>query len=158
MIRYLSIIFFLISTISCSQSKDFKEEINSLLDFDVDTISVTKLVQTDLKEVLIVDVREKEEFDVSKIPGSVHESELVLDLIDKNKTIIVYCSVGKRSEDFGRELKEEGFKNVLNLYGGIFQWFNDGNTVIDQNNISTIQIHTYSEKWSKWVTRGTEIY
>ena len=40
--------------------------------------------------------------------------------------IIVYCSIGVRSEDIGEKLKELGYTKILNLYGGIFDWKNKG--------------------------------
>ena len=44
--------------------------------------------------------------------------------IARESTIVVYCSVGYRSEKIAEELDKLGFTNVSNLYGGIFEWIN----------------------------------
>ena len=46
----------------------------------------------------------------------------------------MYCSIGKRSEKVTQKLKKAGYNNVSNLYGGIFEWVNQGNEVVDTNN------------------------
>ena len=42
----------------------------------------------------------------------------------KKTPTIVYCTIGARSETIGEKLKKNGFTNVYNLYGGIFEWKN----------------------------------
>tara|TARA_B100000768_G_C11171243_1_gene328804 strand:+ start:178 stop:360 length:183 start_codon:yes stop_codon:yes gene_type:complete len=49
--------------------------------------------------------------------------------INKSDIIIVYCTIGYRSEKISEELKLKGYKYVYNLYGGIIQWVNKGNKV-----------------------------
>ena len=75
-----------------------------------------------------------------------------------NDTIIVYCSVGIRSETIGNKLKKLGYKNVFNLYGGIFEWKNKDEEVIDNNQIPTEDIHAFSKEWSKYLIKGKKIY
>ena len=79
-------------------------------------------------------------------------------LIDKNATIIVYCSVGIRSEDIAEKLQKAGYKNVFNLFGGIFEWKNKQNTVVDSTNNPTEKVHTFSKEWSKWLKKGIKVY
>ena len=78
--------------------------------------------------------------------------------LDENAEIIVYCSLGYRSQKAGKELKKLGYNNVKNLYGGIFQWFNEDKKVVNSNNQEVEKVHTYNEKWSKWITRGEKVY
>ena len=66
----------------------------------------------------------------------------------------MYCSIGYRSEKVGEELKKMGFKNVYNLYGSIFEWVNQGNEVVDENEKVTEKVHTYNKRWSKWIEDG----
>jgi 3-mercaptopyruvate sulfurtransferase SseA len=70
-------------------------------------------------------------------------------------TIVLYCSVGMRSEKIGKKLLEAGYKNVYNLYGSLFEWVNQGKPVYKKNGVQTSEIHTYSESWSRWLSRGT---
>ncbi|MBU0695313.1 MAG: rhodanese-like domain-containing protein, partial [Bacteroidetes bacterium] len=78
--------------------------------------------------------------------------------IPKDAIVVVYCSVGYRSEKIAEKLIHDGYKNVFNLYGGIFEWGNEGNPIYKDNGIQTTEIHTYNKKWAKWVERGTKVY
>ena len=112
---------------------------------------------------IFLDARERKEFDVSHIQNAryVGVSEFnmssVADL-PKNKAIVVYCSIGKRSEDLTLKLKKAGFTNVRNLYGGIFEWVNQGHKVYDMKNKATANVHAYNKFWGKWLERGTKVY
>ncbi len=78
--------------------------------------------------------------------------------IDRNKKIIVYCSVGYRSEKISEKLKQAGFTDVSNLYGGIFEWVNQGNPVVDEKGNVTPNIHAYSKTWGVWLNNGVKVY
>ena len=112
---------------------------------------------------IFLDARERKEFDVSHIQNAryVGVSEFnmssVADLA-KNKGIVVYCSIGKRSEDLTLKLQKAGFTNVRNLYGGIFEWVNQGHKVYDMKNKATANVHAYNKFWGKWLERGTKVY
>ena len=86
-------------------------------------------------------------------------SEEISDSIqNKNMPLIVYCSLGIRSEEIGEKLKKAGFTNVKNLYGGIFEWKNAGYPVINSEGKETDSIHTFSKAWSKWLLKGQKVY
>ena len=130
--------------------------------------SVPYMTISDLRKikdsVVILDAREKEEFEISHIPkakyvGYKNFSLQKLDSlkIPKTSTIVVYCSLGIRSENIGEKIKEYGYPNVLNLYGGIFEWKNNNLEIVNNNKI-TDSIHTFSKKWSKWVQNGIKVY
>jgi phage shock protein E len=79
------------------------------------------------KNSILVDVREKDEYEKIKIPGSIliplgeikiNISEKVKDL---NTTIIVHCQSGVRSKKACIELSKLGYKNVYDA-GGINTW------------------------------------
>ena len=72
--------------------------------------------------------------------------------------VIVYCSIGKRSEDVTLKLKKAGYTNVKNLYGGIFEWVNQGHPVYNNNNIVTDSVHAYGNFWGKWLDKGVKVY
>ncbi|MBT8318930.1 MAG: rhodanese-like domain-containing protein, partial [Gramella sp.] len=78
--------------------------------------------------------------------------------IDKDQKIVVYCSIGVRSENIGVKLIKAGYKNVENLYGGIFDWKNKDFPVVDALGKSTEEVHAYSKHWSKWLRNAEKIY
>ena len=113
--------------------------------------------------LIILDTREKEEFTVShirnaKYVGYDHFEIDSLKGVSKNTRIIVYCSVGYRSERIGEKLIKTGYTSVSNLYGGIFEWVNNDYPVVDMNNQKTNKIHAYSKLWGKWLIKGEKVY
>ena len=51
-----------------------------------------------------------------------------------------------------------GYKNVYNLYGGIFEWKNNNWKVFDNKGFETDNVHTFNKNWSKYLKKGTKIY
>ena len=72
--------------------------------------------------------------------------------IPKEKNIVIYCSIGYRSEKIGEKLLRLGYKNVYNLYGSIFEWANEKYPLVGSNGKTTDRVHGYNKSWSKWVT------
>jgi rhodanese-related sulfurtransferase len=100
-----------------------------------------------------LDTRSFEEYKVSHIKGAYFVGYKKFKMhhvedISKDAAVIVYCSVGVRSEKIGDKLLRTGYQNVYNLYGGVFEWVNQGFSVFDENG-KTEKIHGYSKKWSK---------
>ena len=113
--------------------------------------------------LVLLDTRSKEEYNVSHLEGAQFISYNNFEIenithIPKETPVILYCSVGYRSEKIGEKMLNEGFTNVKNLYGGIFQWKNDGYPVVNDKNQETDSVHTYNKKWSKWLEQGIKIY
>lgn len=113
--------------------------------------------------IVILDTRESKESKVSGIYGAKATGFLFFsakDLKDlpKDQEIIVYCTIGARSETIGNRLRKKGFTNVSNLYGGIIYWKNMGYPVYDSQNNETEEIHVYSKKWGRWLKKGKAIY
>ncbi len=139
---------------------EFDEMLNDLLSFSVPYVTVDELKALD--GACLLDTRELEEYEVSHIPNAEYIGyntfdESALENIPKEQTIVVYCSVGYRSEKIGERLKKMGYKNVYNLYGSIFEWVNEGNEVIDKDGTTT-KVHTYNKQWSKWLEKGEKVY
>ena len=116
-------------------------------------------------EAIVLDARELSEFEVSHLKNAIYigYSKFQIDSIqdkikDKDQIIVVYCSLGIRSEDIAEKLKSSGYTNVLNLYGGIFEWKNKDFKVFNSEEKETDNIHVFNELWSKWLTKGTKIY
>ncbi len=138
------------------QSPAYDSTLQKLLSFNVPVIGVKEL-QKIKDEVFIFDTRKPEEFAQSHIEGARFLGyapphwEAVED-IPKKSPIIVYCSVGYRSEAVGKMLEDRGFSDVRNLYGGLFSWVNQGLPVVDTLGQSTQTVHTYDAEWSRWLT------
>lgn len=142
------------SNAHCNDKK-FNKRVDQLLSYSVPTLDVDSL-KAEQQDVYIFDTREPEEYEVSHIAGAKYlgynkfDASLLGDL-PKDAKIVVYCSVGYRSEKIGKKLKKMGYTNVYNLYGSIFEWINRGYDVVDKNGEKTEKIHTYNKKWSQWV-------
>lgn len=113
---------------------------------------------------LLLDVRKKEEFLVSHIPNAIwigeqlDKKEFITQYPDKAQKIVVYCTVGIRSEHYGEKLKNLGYTQVKNLYGSIFAWKDAGYPVIDQKGKETQNVHVFSKTWAKYLKTGSKIY
>jgi 3-mercaptopyruvate sulfurtransferase SseA len=76
----------------------------------------------------------------------------------KQSNVVVYCSVGYRSERVGEKLLGAGYQHVHNLYGSLFEWVNEGNPVVDKQEKPTQRVHAYSRLWGVWLKRGEKVY
>ncbi|MEM7380203.1 MAG: rhodanese-like domain-containing protein [Bacteroidota bacterium] len=126
-------------------------------------ISVEELAK--LEGPILLDTRSKEEFRVSHLENAiwVGYEDFKLKRVsrkvkDKNKELIVYCSVGVRSEVIGDTLKVLGYENIRNLYGGIFEWKNKELPVYDPNGKQTERVHAFDEYWGKLLKKAEKVY
>lgn len=151
-------------TNACMGQKTFDEKITSLLNYTVPIIKEDELFKRIKNEnINLLDARSKEEFEVSHIDGAkfIDYDSFDKDMLkglSKDDTVVVYCSVGYRSEKIGEKLQKLGYKNVLNLYGGIFDWKNKGHEVVDNKGAHTDNVHTYNKSWSQWLYKGEKVY
>jgi rhodanese-related sulfurtransferase len=154
-------------SISVLSQTTIDEVLNKYNDNSVPYINVDTL-KKNAQQALILDAREIEEFEVSHLQDAQHigfknfnysmmDKLMVDSLVDRDTLIIVYCSIGIRSEIIGKKLISHGFTNVYNLYGGLFEWVNKGGSVFCQGNI-TQKVHAYSKKWSRYLTKGFKVY
>lgn len=115
--------------------------------------------------IAILDAREQNEYNVSHLKNAIfvgynhfNLAKTSQQLTNKQQPIVVYCSLGVRSEDIADKLKKAGYTAVFNLYGGIFEWKNKGFSVVDLQNKETQKVHAYSKNWGKWLLKGEKIY
>ena len=165
--RKLIIIWiFMVSTIALSQTT-IEGVLNKYNDQSIPYIYIESLKKK-ANEALILDSREKKEFEVSHLKNAQYVGfkdfdlsvldKLTADLAgNKDRLIVVYCSIGVRSEIIGKKLMNHGFTNVHNLFGGIFEWVNKGENVFHLG-IQTQKVHAYSKKWSRFLTKGIKTY
>lgn len=131
-----------------------------LLSHSVPEVSVDHLRQGNFHAL---DARTHREFEVSHIPGAtwVGYEEFSPDRlagIDKQTPVAVYCAVGYRSEQIAVRLQKRGYVNVVNVYGGIFEWVNMKRPLVTNDGSETERIHAYSRFWGFWLKRGIPIY
>jgi rhodanese-related sulfurtransferase len=115
--------------------------------------------------VILLDAREISEYNVSHIQDAIYvgyddfdPTTVAKNITDKSSKIVVYCSLGVRSEDIAEDLKKEGFTNIYNLFGGIFEWKNKDFTVYNNDEEPTENVHAFSAAWSQWLLKGIKIY
>ena len=77
--------------------------------------------------LVIVDVRTPEEYATGYIEGAINlcvecNTQLLLDNLNPNDEILLYCRTGRRSENAMTILNDNGYKKVYNMAGGILAW------------------------------------
>ncbi|MGB5348374.1 MAG: rhodanese-like domain-containing protein [Polyangiales bacterium] len=88
---------------------------------------------SEASELILLDVRNQEEQEVSQLRGAQHLDPVHPDIaaltIPQDATVVVYCSVGYRSAAIIEDLERAGVQNVYNLEGGLFDWANQDRPV-----------------------------
>jgi rhodanese-related sulfurtransferase len=158
--RFLFFGILLFSFPAFSQSLAYKTLLDGLYD---ENFSVLKPEQiSSLSQYQILDTREKEEYDVSHLAGAIWVGYDTFDLknvekLDRSRPVLVYCTVGARSQEIGKKLREAGFLQVYNLSGGIIHWSNEEKPLMAKG-YPTKKVHTYSKTWGIWLSKGEKVY
>jgi molybdopterin/thiamine biosynthesis adenylyltransferase/rhodanese-related sulfurtransferase len=82
--------------------------------------------------VVVLDVREPDEYDQGAIPQAIHiprghlESQVESKISDKDKPVVVYCAGGTRSAFAAETLTQLGYTDVVSVAGGFNKWKNEG--------------------------------
>lgn len=145
------------------KSKSFDRLLNSMLSKEVPTVSVKQLSTENLDKLVLLDAREKPEYNVSHLKNArwVGYDDFNMQRVSgvrKDAPIVIYCSIGVRSEKIGKRLQDAGFTNVRNLYGSIFEWVNQENPVYDNSGKRTNKVHAYNRVWGVWLNEGEKVY
>lgn len=133
----------------------YQKTLDHLLKHNVPELSVSELMGCK-DSFLILDTREVEEYKISHIESAQFVGFDYFDIgslknIPKNRKIVCYCSIGYRSERIASNLIQNGYSNVYNLYGSIFEWANMNYPLVDQNGKLTNKLHPYSRLWGKFI-------
>ena len=96
--------------------------------------SYTQISQEEARQLMeqdgtqiIVDVRTQEEYEKKHVLGAICvpiediRADKLDKLPDKNKTLMLYCWTGRRSEDASALLVKQGYKKVYD-FGGLVDW------------------------------------
>lgn len=88
------------------------------------------------ENVQILDVRTKKEFDAGHLAEAKQIDiknedfmKTAKTVLDKSKTIAVYCRSGKRSANAAKQLSDAGYK-VINMKGGILKWESEKKPIV----------------------------
>jgi molybdopterin/thiamine biosynthesis adenylyltransferase/rhodanese-related sulfurtransferase len=101
-------------------------------------------------EVLVLDVREHEEYEQGAIPGAhliprgLLESSIFMQAPDPDTEIVVYCAGGARSALAAQSLEELGYRNVVSMVGGFGLWKAEGRPWSEPVTLSSDQKVRYS--------------
>lgn len=106
-------------------------------------------------DFLLLDVREKEETVVSRLPGAwpLPPREIARTTLDPSADtrIVTYCTVGERSGRAAVELEKRLGRPVYGLDGGIIAWVNGGKAVVDPSGRETAEVHPYEKDWARFL-------
>lgn len=133
---------------------DLDQAVGELYIMTVDTITPEEMIS--LGSYHLFDIRSQKEFDVSHIEGASFIEYKRFNIknfpdIPKDEPIILYCTIGYRSERIGEDLQEIGYQRVYNLYGGLINWVNKGYPVYKDGK-ETNRVHGYAKSWSRYIT------
>jgi len=101
-------------------------------------------------DFVLIDVREKYEWDEGHIPDALHVPRGFLELRieeavpDKSQQVVLYCAGGTRSLIAGSTLQQMGYDNVISMAGGFGQWKGSGFKFIQPRTMTEAQAKRYS--------------
>jgi molybdopterin/thiamine biosynthesis adenylyltransferase/rhodanese-related sulfurtransferase len=106
-------------------------------------------VEPRLGEVIVLDVREPDEYEQGAIPGAVHlprgflEFQVEGKLPDKQRPVVIYCAGGARSALAAKTLQDLGYGEVESLVGGFNRWKDEGRAWITPKVLTPDQRNRY---------------
>lgn len=92
-----------------------------------DVLTVKNILDSNAN-IVLVDVRETEEWDEGYIPGALHickgiiERDIEKIIPNKNTEVILYCRGGYRSMIAAESIQKMGYSKVISMTGGITAW------------------------------------
>ena len=114
----------------------------------------TAATKIDASQVVVLDVREPDEYEQGALPNVVHiarghlEAQVETKIVDKSVEIIVYCAGGVRSAFAAKTLQELGYTNVLSMAGGYGKWKDEGRAWRTPAQLSAEQRNRYQRHLS----------
>lgn len=174
--RKLLIGFLAVFLSSCSEAKT--SDLDSVHDSietrynDIEHLDPVTYSRKTYDSVVLFDVREKEEYEVSHLPEAIQiDPDMSADEFMENYGIMVqeygdrveavevifYCSVGERSSRMARRIQavSPGFK-IYNLEKGIFGWHNEEMPLV-KGLWGTDYIHPYDKNWGRYLKRQDKV-
>jgi len=132
----------------------------------VSHISAEALAALPKDKVIIFDVREQSEFDVSHLESAIHVSpgtpadDFLRDYEERldGVKVVFYCSVGERSSKLAAAVLDatDGSDfGIVNLESGIFNWHNEQRQVFNAKG-QTEKIHPFNNFWGRLLRRTAQ--
>ena len=117
----------------------------------IETAALSELLRDPAHSLVLLDVREPEEFAVSHLRGAVRvtspdRAAALLSDMPEGATVVAYCSVGYRSARLAAALRDRGLADVHNLEGSIFRWANEGRPLF-RGDTPVRRVHPFDETW-----------
>lgn len=115
----------------------------------------TWTAETNKVPLLLLDRREKEEYDTSHLPGAhwtpdEETAKQWISQVPAETRVVVYCSVGYRSSQLVEQLARDGYTNIFNLEGSAFEWANSGKKL--ENPSGPVPwVHPFDAKWGRFL-------
>ena len=103
---------------------------------EINVISDTQFIEIQDTDYILVDVRTMEEYESGHIQDAVnfdfYSESFQNDILtlDKSSSIILYCRTQNRSTKTANYLKENGYKEITVIEGGITSWVKNGNDLV----------------------------
>lgn len=129
----------------------------------VEHLELSEFASMPADDMVTFDVREENEFLVSHIEGAIQLDpdttaadfeRLYADQIE-GKTVVFYCSVGRRSSELAARVdevvKSSSARASFNLAGGVFSWRNQRRALVSAPSQATTKIHPYNFYWGRLI-------
>lgn len=161
--RFILAFLFIVFAHSSSWAQNKLDK--TLKKFNKESVPYVSVEDLSAESVLLLDTRKKEEYEVSHLKDALwvghkefNEKDILAKIPNREDSIVVYCSIGVRSENIGERLMAMGYTNVQNLYGGIFEWKNKDGKVYNLKEKETDSVHAFNKHWGKLLLKGEKIY
>ncbi|MEM9526514.1 MAG: rhodanese-like domain-containing protein [Bacteroidota bacterium] len=172
-LSYLLPLLFILCLASCVRAQEvparlktgypvLDQKLATLVTADVNALSAKEAAA--LENAIFLDAREPAEYAVSHLPNALllgynKPNNKLLKQLDKSRPVVVYCTVGYRSERAAAKLRKRGFERVYNLYGSLYAWKLAG-LPLENADGPTNRLHTYDKNWGAFVpdSIGEKVY
>jgi len=100
------------------------------------SINEVKKMIDNREDIILLDVRDSEEYETGHIPGAINISRGSLDfkvhliIPDKNEKVVVYCGLDLRSPLATKSMNDLGYKKAVNMIGGLKAWKESGYPIV----------------------------
>jgi rhodanese-related sulfurtransferase len=100
------------------------------------SIDEVKKMIDNREDIILLDVRDSEEYETGHIPGAINISRGRLDfkvhliIPDKNAKVVVYCGLDLRSPLATKSMNDLGYKKAVNMIGGLKAWKESGYPIV----------------------------
>src|SRR3954449_10253277 len=127
---------------------EYIKQVKAQID-EVDPSAVSEVTGGDA--VVVIDVRESDEWDAGHLPGAKHvprgylESRIEGAVPDRSQPVVLYCASGNRSALAAKTLRDElGYEHVESMTGGFTLWKDRGYDVETPKTLTAEQRERYS--------------